>query len=164
MSESLLTMAKDLALAQITAGNATPDSLTELLHSTYATLQQLQAQEQAGPVATSHPTPVDWKKSITKHAITCLECGAHFKQLSRRHLRLHDLDGRLYRSKYGIPPAQPLAARDTTARRREIVERIRPWEQSPTYPKAQPKATGKTKTRGGQGRAAAKNGRRKTRT
>jgi hypothetical protein len=36
MSESLLTMAKDLALAQITAGHATPDSLTELLNSTSA--------------------------------------------------------------------------------------------------------------------------------
>ena len=163
MSESLLTMAKDLALAQITAGHATPDSLTELLHSTYATLQQLQDREQSGPAAASHPSAVDWKKSITKHAITCLECGASFKQLSRRHLRLHDLDGRSYRRKYGIPPAQPLAARETTARRREIVPRTRPWEHSPTYPKAQPKATAKIKTRGGQGRAAAKNGRRKTR-
>ena len=163
MSESLLTMAKDLALAQITAGHATPDSLTELLHSTYATLQQLQDREQSGAAAVPRSTPVDWKKSITKHAITCLECGAHFKQLSRRHLRLHDLDGRSYRRKYSIPPAQPLAARETTARRRQIVQRIRPWEQSPTYPKAQPKATSKKKTRGGQGKATAKNGRRKTR-
>jgi predicted transcriptional regulator len=163
MSESLLTMAKDLALAQITAGHATPDSLTELLHSTYATLQQLQEREQRGPTADSQPASADWKKSITKHAITCLECGAHFKQLSLRHLRLHDLDGRSYRRKYGIPPAQPLAARDTTARRRQIVQRIRPWERSPTYPKSKVKAKAKTKTRGGQGRASAKSGRRKTR-
>jgi predicted transcriptional regulator len=162
MSESLLTMAKDLALAQITAGHATPDSLTELLNSTYATLQQLQDREQRGLGAMPYAIPVDWKKSITKHAITCLECGAHFKQLSRRHLQLHDLDGRSYRRKYGIPPAQPLAARDTTARRRQIVQRIRPWEQSPTYPKAKSKATAKTKARGGQGRAAAKTGRRRT--
>jgi len=154
MSESLLTMAKDLALAQITAGHATPDSLTELLNSTYETLQHLQEREQGGPAAAARTAPVDWKKSITKHAVMCLECGAHFKQLSLRHLRLHDLDGRSYRRKYGIPPAQPLAARETTARRRQIVQRIRPWEQSPTYPKAKPKATSKKKTRGGQGRAA----------
>jgi predicted transcriptional regulator len=163
MSESILTMAKDLALAQITAGHATPDSLTELLQSTYAMLQNLQDREQRGPTAVSLPTPVDWKKSITKHAITCLECGAHFKQLSRRHLRLHDLNGRSYRTKFGIPPAQPLAARETTARRRQIVQRIRPWERSPTYPKTKPKATTKKKPRGGQGRTAAKNGRRKSR-
>jgi predicted transcriptional regulator len=73
MSESLLTIAKDLALAQITAGYATPDSLPELLNSTYATLQQLKDREQRGSTAAvSHPTPVDWKKSITKHAIKCL--------------------------------------------------------------------------------------------
>jgi hypothetical protein len=76
---------------------------------------------------------VDWRKSITKYAITCLECRHAFKQLSIRHLRTHGLDARSYRTKYEMPRSQPLAARETTARRRQIVQETRPWEQSPTY-------------------------------
>ena len=112
------------------------------LQHTYASLQALKAQEDAkGSVAIAPPEtpaePVNWKKSITKHAVTCLECGASFKQLSVRHLKEHGLDGRSYREKYSIPRTQPLAAKETTARRKEIVQSSRPWEKAPTYVKAQ---------------------------
>jgi len=164
MTESLLTMAKEIVQAQIEAGHGTPDNMTELLNSTYATLQQLQGAEQTGSSEAAPQAPVNWKKSITKHAVTCLECGASFKQLSTRHLRLHDMDGRSYRDKYGIPHTLSLAARETTARRRQIVQQIRPWEKSPTGgSKAKQKAAAvKQKTGGGKRKAAAKNGRRKT--
>jgi predicted transcriptional regulator len=81
--------------------------------------------------------PTHWKKSITKHAVTCLECGASFRQLSSRHLKLHDLDGRTYRTKYGIPVTQSLAARATTALRQQIVQQSRPWEKTSTFMKHQ---------------------------
>jgi ROS/MUCR transcriptional regulator protein len=50
---------------------------------------------------------------------------------------MHGLDARLYRTKYGIPQSQPLAARATTERRRQVVQEIRPWEKAPTYRKGQ---------------------------
>jgi predicted transcriptional regulator len=80
-----------------------------------------------------------------------LECGQTFKQLSGRHLRQHNLDARSYRTKYGIPENQPLAARETIAKRRQIVMEIKPWEQSPSYRKGQeakataPKKSGRKK-------------------
>ena len=46
---------------------------------------------------------------------------------------MHGLDSRSYRTKYGIPPTQPLSARATTERRRQVVQEIRPWEKAPTY-------------------------------
>lgn len=143
MTESLLAMAKELALAQIQAGHVTPSDMTSVLNSTYATLQQLSATEHAQESVLAVTSPTDWKKSITKHAVTCLECGATFKQLSTRHLRMHDMDGRSYRQKHGIPRTQSLSARDVHARRRAIVQRIKPWEKSPTNQKAQEKG-GKT--------------------
>lgn len=145
MSESLLEMAKDLALAQIQAGHVTPDEMTSVLNATYETLQQLHASEPS--LASNGPStsPLDWKKSLTKHAVTCLECGATFRQLSTRHLRQHDLDGRSYRAKYGIPRTQPLSAREVLARRREIVRATKPWERSPTSPKAQVKTATKSR-------------------
>jgi hypothetical protein len=50
---------------------------------------------------------------------------------------MHGLDGPSYRAKYGIPRTQPLAARTTTERRRQVVQETRPWEKAPTYRKGQ---------------------------
>jgi predicted transcriptional regulator len=141
MSQTLLEMAKDLVLAQIEAHRLSLDEMHQALQQTYASLQALQAQEDAsGSVAVvtpeTPPEPVNWKKSITKHHVTCLACGASFKQLSVKHLRVHGMDGRSYRVKYGIPRTQPLAAKETTEIRKEIVQRSRPWEKAPTYLKA----------------------------
>ena len=142
MSQTLLEMAKDLVMAQIEAHRLTPEEMHTALQHTYASLQALKVQEDAnGSVAVVTPEtpskPSNWRKSITKHAVTCLECGASFKQLSVRHLKEHGLDGRSYRGKYNIPRTQPLAAKETTSRRKEIVQRSRPWEKAPTFLKAQ---------------------------
>jgi len=162
MSQTLLAMAKDLVLVQIQAHKLLPDDMHHALQQTYTTLMTLKAQEDADgivPVTTPEtlPAPVNWRKSITKHTVMCLECGANFKQLSVRHLRGHELDGRSYRVKYGIPRTQPLSAKATTAIRKEIVQRSRPWEKAPTFvkahkeqkreqaPEAQRKRTGRAK-------------------
>ena len=81
MSQTLLEMAKDLVMAQIEAHRLSPEEMHQALQQTYASLQALQAQEDAnGSVAVvtpeTPPEPVNWKKSITKHTVTCLECGA----------------------------------------------------------------------------------------
>src|SRR5215510_5984910 len=144
MSQTLLEMAKDLVMAQIAAHRLLPDDMHPFLQQTYASLQALKAQEDVnGRVAVGTPAtpkPVDWRKSITKHVVTCLECRASFKQLSVRHLKEHGLDGRSYRIKYGIPRTQPLAAKEITSHRQEVVQRSRPWEKAPTFVKAQAKA------------------------
>jgi predicted transcriptional regulator len=131
-------MAKDLVKSQIEHQHLPPEILQQTLQETYASLLSLKAQEDrlesgnAGYLPESKQTPaVDWKKSITKHAITCLECGQAFKQLSLRHLSQHDMDSRSYREKFGIPKTQPLSAKQTTARRREIAQAIKPWELTP---------------------------------
>jgi predicted transcriptional regulator len=145
MPQSILEMAKDLVMAQIEARQLSPEEMHQALQHTYATLQGLQAQEEGNGsivIATPEtpPAPVNWKKSITKHAVTCLECGQSLKQLSVRHLKEHGLDGRSYRAKYGIPRTQPLAAKEVTLKRKEIVQSSRPWEKAPTFMKAQQKA------------------------
>ncbi len=142
MSQTLLAMAKDLVMAQIEAHRLSPEEMHTALQHTYASLQALKTQENAhssvaGVTPETPPERVNWRKSITKHTVTCLECRATLKQLSARHLKEHGLDGRSYRGKYNIPRTQPLAAKETTSRRKEIVQRSRPWEKAPTYLKAQ---------------------------
>jgi predicted transcriptional regulator len=145
MSQTLLEMAKDLVLAQIEAHRLAPDEMHAALQQTYSSLRALQDQENAnGSVAVVTPEtplkPVNWRKSITKHMVTCLACGASFKQLSVRHLKEHGLDGKSYRIKYGIPRTQSLAAKEITLRRKEMVQRSRPWEKAPMFLKAQEQA------------------------
>src|SRR5688572_33234135 len=120
MPQSLVEIAKELTLALIETESIPPEDMQETLQKTHATLSALKAQEGMGTTTTvpaARTAPVDWRKSITRHAVTCLECGESFKQLSVPHLRTHSLDGRSYRVKYGIPQGQALAARETTARR-----------------------------------------------
>ena len=157
MQQSILEMAKDLVNALIEAGQLTPDAMARALQDIHATLMALQTRAdavEAGEVAGTGGVPIsrDWRQSITRHAITCLECGAVYKQLSIRHLREHDLNARSYRAKYGIPSTQPLAARDTTARRRQAVEAIRPWEKSPRYLQAQARGTARARKSPGRKR------------
>jgi predicted transcriptional regulator len=144
MSQTLLEMAKDLVMAQIAAHRLSPEDMHTALQQTYASLHALKALEDAnGSIAVVTPEPpakpINWRKSITKHVVTCLECRASFKQLSVRHLKEHGLDGKAYRLKYGIPRTQPLAAKEITSRRQEVVQRTKPWEKAPTFVKAQEK-------------------------
>ncbi|GIX49021.1 MAG: transcriptional regulator [Candidatus Tectimicrobiota bacterium] len=151
MAQTILEMAKDLVMAQIQAGTLSSEDMYRELQKVYACLMELKAKEEAG-VAFGAPGAApgalaadgrktaevpDWRRSIKKHTIECLECGAQFKQLSVRHLKEHGLDPRSYRAKYGMPRTQPLSAKETTATRKRIVQKSRPWEKAPTYLKAQ---------------------------
>jgi predicted transcriptional regulator len=140
MTQTLLEMAKDLTRSLVETGSLSAENMQDVLQQTHTTLSMLRGQEESGAM-TALPvvdaSPVDWRKSIRKHAITCLECGQAMKQLSIRHLRQHELDGRSYRAKYSIPRTQPLSARSTSDRRRQVVRQTRPWEKAPTYRKGQ---------------------------
>ena len=153
MSQTILEMAKDLVMAQIQAGALPLDEMHQALQKTYANLAALRDREDMRESGTTlarasgddgllgehreHFEPSNWKQSIKKHSIACLICGAIFKQLSIRHLKEHGLDAPSYRVRFGIPRQQPLSAKDTTATRKEIVQKSRPWEKAPTYIKAQ---------------------------
>ena len=146
MPQSTLEMAKDLIMALIQSGHLSPEEMQQELQRTHRSLEEMKANEELGQAAGvengAGSGPVDWKKSIKKHTIECLVCGASFKQLSVRHLKSHELDPRSYRARFSIPRAQPLSAKDTTAMRKKIVQESRPWEKAPTFMKAQSEKSG----------------------
>ena len=153
MTQSVLEMAKDLVMAQIQVGALPLEDMHKELQKTYASLTELKNKEDAGETISdvafnekeeapqesgkAKVIPDNWRQSIKKHVIVCMVCGAAFKQLSVRHLKEHGLDARSYRIKFGIPRTQPLSSKETTATRKKIVQRSRPWEKAPTYLKAQ---------------------------
>jgi predicted transcriptional regulator len=153
MPQSVIEMTKDLVLAQIRSGALAPEEMQGALRRTHQSLLELKSREAAeSPVparaAAAPHAPADWRTSITRHSITCLECGEHVKQLTARHLRRHNLDARSYRAKYGIPRTQPLSAQAPAARRRQIAAAVKPWEKSRTYMKAQEERTAAAKKAG----------------
>jgi predicted transcriptional regulator len=166
MTPSGVDMAKDLTLALIGAGALAAEDLQASIREIHACLMQLKAKEEAGAGGvgldpTARAGEVNWRKSITRHAITCLECGVSFKQLSNRHFRQHDLDSRSYRDKYGIPRSQSLAAKETTARRKQIVQENRPWEKTATYLRIHDQQQGAAVKRADQPSSSARPTRRK---
>ncbi len=105
--------------------------------TTLSARQGQEVSETALAASASETPPMDGYQSITRQTITCLECGQTFKQLSTRHLGRHGLDLHSYRTKHGIPSSQPLAARATTERRRQVAQETRPWEKAPMDRKGQ---------------------------
>jgi predicted transcriptional regulator len=92
MSQSVLEMTKDLVSAEIQTGSLLPDDMQSVLRRTYQSLLELKSREASeslvsASAAETPRAPVDWRKSITRHAVRCLECGQTFKLLSVRHLR-----------------------------------------------------------------------------
>ena len=134
---SLLQMAKDLTVAQISSGLISDGEVLPFLEDTFKVLQSLEFREQFNMREEGEPVPVNWKASIKQKKVICLECGQGFKILGHWHLRHHALDGNSYREKYGIPKHIPLSAKQTTARRREVAKSTRPWENAPAYLKSQ---------------------------
>ena len=133
MPQTPLEMAKELVAELIRVHQLPPDETNALLMRTHAVLLSLHQAEDAGVSSQERPgsaATTDWKRSISRHAVICLECGSSFKQLSTRHLKVHGLDPTTYRQKYGIPSTQSLSSHQASARRRELAKQIRPWEQA----------------------------------
>jgi predicted transcriptional regulator len=129
MSE-LLEMATELVLSQIRRRAINGDEMRDLLSTTHATLLALTRSAAEVPADPKGPESMDWRKSIRRDYIACMVCGQQFRQLGSRHLADHGLDRASYRRQFGIPSTQPLSATATTARRREVMMGIRPWEKA----------------------------------
>jgi predicted transcriptional regulator len=138
MTQSLVESAIELTLVLVQRGNVSPEDLQDTLQKTYATLAALKAQEVSGTsisVPIADLSPVDWRKSITRQTIICLECGQLWRQLTRSHLMAHRLDVRSYRAKYGIPQTQLLQLHLAQTDTDRLPERLGPGKRHPTLSK-----------------------------
>ena len=136
MAESILETAKELVLALIQAGQLDPEASQVMLQDTFRAIDALvqsSAPRVQAAVPASKSTRENWRTSIGQHAIVCMECGATFKQLSRKHLAQHGLDMNTYRDRFGIPESQPLVARLTHARRSQVAKQFKPWQKTKNW-------------------------------
>lgn len=83
--------------------------------------------------ADGEPTAVepacDPKKAIKQNSVTCLECGAKFKIIGKKHLATHGLTPDEYREKYGMKKGTPLVCKALAEQRREKMKSMKIWEK-----------------------------------
>jgi predicted transcriptional regulator len=151
MSKSLLEMAAEIVSGQSSQRTLTGAEIENLLRDTFRALKELEKLESSGAIPESisigeHPLAsdlnqseiagttvgpkIDPSESIREDAITCLECGQEFRQLTHTHLRReHGLTPNEYKLKYHIPSKQPLTALSVSRRRRDQAKEQNVGEQ-----------------------------------
>ncbi|MFZ2445310.1 MAG: MucR family transcriptional regulator [Syntrophobacteraceae bacterium] len=142
MEKKLLELAVEIVQAQASISKMTGDEIEMSLVRVYNALHKMRLAEDAGrsilledvdpPVSPrAAVTDPDPRSSIQDDKVTCMECGAEFRQLTANHLRSHQLTPREYKKKWGFPLKQPLAARVLTksrsksAKKRGLPEKLR---------------------------------------
>ena len=127
METNLLEAAVDLVKAQASVNRMSGEELEVALIRVYNALYRLRrAQEDGKPIPLTgaasessaaqadSPGSVDPRGSIQEDRVTCLECGAEFRQITANHLRAHQLTPKEYKRKWGFPLKQALAAKVLT--------------------------------------------------
>jgi predicted transcriptional regulator len=74
------------------------------------------------------------KKSVTKDAIICLECGKRQKMLKRHLFTAHGITPDEYRSKWSLGYDYPMIAATYAAKRQEIAKQIGLGRKKPGKP------------------------------
>ncbi len=163
MDKTLLEMAAELVSSQASSTSLTAEQMAESLDKVYSKLRHLQKLAEAPPDKAVVGAVSPPSRSIQRNKVICLECGQEFRQLTKRHLALHELSPREYRVKWGFPTTMPLACkvlvekRSETAKRLGLVEKALEARRKKAAEKA--KKTAKTKSKapkGGVARAKAK--------
>jgi predicted transcriptional regulator len=117
----LLEMTKEILKAQASHASMSPDEMTDAIKKVYRALKWVQTQEEKAAKGEAE-AGLSGMESIQRNKVVCLECGREFRQLSGKHLGLHGLTPREYKSKHGIPSRQSLSARTLSLKRRRIAK------------------------------------------
>jgi predicted transcriptional regulator len=124
MKESL-----EIAKAQAKVRNMTEDEIASMVQSLAESLRNLEAGKRGdGPKQAQEPA-VDPKKAIREKSVICLECGASFKLLSKKHLAQHGLTPQQYKEKWGFKTNQPLVAKSLSRKRRKKMQEMELWKR-----------------------------------
>jgi predicted transcriptional regulator len=119
---TLMELTSEIVSAHASANTLSGDELLNAIQRVYATLKELEGGAAAEvPAEEKKAVAVSAKQSIKKNEVICLVCGKGGMKTLTRHLsQAHDMKPGAYRKQFGIPRTQPLAAKDFTAKRKEI--------------------------------------------
>ncbi len=67
------------------------------------------------------------KDAVRETSVVCLECGAKFKMLTKRHLAEHGLTPEEYKAKWGLKKGASLACKSLQRMRRQKMQDMQLW-------------------------------------
>jgi predicted transcriptional regulator len=115
------------------AGNALPaNRLPDLLRTVHDALAAV-AYETAAPPGLKPAVPIS--QSVTRGAVTCLECGWSGTMLRRHLTSTHSMPADEYRKKWGLRPDHPLVSPTYARLRSALAKKIglgrgpHPWRK-----------------------------------
>jgi predicted transcriptional regulator len=119
---TLMELVADVVSAHASSTPMSTDELLAEIQKVYGVLKQLEGGEAGEAPAPEEQKPaLSAKQSIKKNEVVCLICGKGGMKTLTRHLsQAHEMKPGQYRKQFGIPRTQALAARDFTAKRKEI--------------------------------------------
>lgn len=120
----MLEMASEMVSSQASSTSLTADQMADALGKVYAKLEHLQKLAEAPKDQPPRGAVVPPSRSIQRNKVICLECGQEFRQLTKRHLALHEIGPREYRLKWGFPTTLPLACKVLVEKRSETAKRL----------------------------------------
>lgn len=124
---TLMEMAAKLVEAHASSTPMTTEELLDAIQRVYAKLKQVESGEAAeAPAAEEENKPaLSARQSIKKNEVICLLCGKGGMKTLTRHLsQSHQMKPGEYRKQFGIPRTQPLAAKDFSAKRKEMASNM----------------------------------------
>lgn len=102
----------EVVMAQASIRNMHADEMVSMIIAVARTLQMLSC------------TPQEAASCIRHSHITCLECGKHFKLLTRKHLNSHGITATEYKKKWGLPQDIKLVSHQFSKQRSRITKAL----------------------------------------
>ena len=124
----VLAMTADIVAAYASHNQMAQSELTDLITSVHGTLAGLASggnaedEQVVADVPATPAVPID--ASISRDAITCLECGKTFKTLKRHLSTEHELSPSDYRARWQLSKDYPLVAPSYSERRADTAKKI----------------------------------------
>ncbi|MGX7950912.1 MucR family transcriptional regulator [Oleidesulfovibrio alaskensis] len=124
-----IDQAMEMVKAQAGVKQMTPSEMVEMTREIAEGLAKLAAGGEEHAETVQKPF-IDPKKAIRLNYVICVECGARFKVLSKKHLESHALTPDEYREKWGYKKGTSLVCKSLTQQRREKMASTKIWEKA----------------------------------
>jgi predicted transcriptional regulator len=128
-SNPYLEQAMEMVKAQAGVKQMTPSEMLEMTKELAEGLTSYVSGERNQEMQVQEPV-VDPKRAIRLNYIICVECGAKYKILSKKHLATHGLTPDEYRKKWGYRKGTSLVCKSVTQKRREKIAATKIWTKA----------------------------------
>lgn len=124
-----LEQAMEMVKAQAGVKQMTPAEIVEMTKEVAEGLNDYVSGTEEVESEIQEPV-IEPKRAIRLNHIICVECGAKFKILSKKHLESHGLTPDEYREKWGYKKGTSLVCKSVTQKRREKIASTKIWTKT----------------------------------